>query len=942
MEKKIKIILAAFVFINSFIIYAMTMAPTVSFWDCGEFVATAYTMGVPHPPGTPFFMIFGRAVIVLLPFVEEVAARINYISVISSAATVLCAFLFVYDILKKLIREDKIQDNLKVFLCSAGALTASFLLTFSDTFWFNAVEAEVYGIAMFFIVLICWLNVVWMDHYQTSYGDKLIVFMCYLGFLGSGMHLFSLLTLPVLMLVLCIVDPRQRSLNNWPFWVSSFLLYSLTYAVDKFPLISLGVLAVTAVGAYITKTANNDDAKVLNKSWRLSFWVAVVALIGYSTHAYIPIRSATNPIIDENNPEIENVFDWDSWKAFNDFVGRKQYGSEGMFSRALYRRAQLEHQFFTFPHMGFGGYQIAQYLPWKVGEVRFTKPGEYTILPDENKPMVKGGMTFNTQMAMWGDNSLFPALWFLFFNGLIIYICYLSYQRHRNLGILVSALYIVCTFGLIFYMNFADGTVIEKANYQQWLQYKDQGMAKPNPVHLEVRERDYFYTPAFIVMSLVFGLGVGLLGSAMAARRKESLIKPALALIVVVSYVVPCFSNYREHNRANLYIPWDYAYNLIMSCEPNSVLFTNGDNDTFPLWFIQEVEGIRKDVRVVNLSLGNTDWYISQMLTNEPKLKLSYKLEEIKTKLATPIFGGQVQAFDKQLRSVKQQIEDGMKTLGEKANDSTLTPGMQQQIVQRMEKLSRELQLFSAVIDWRRRTKSSMIKVQDKLVFDIVRHNPDRPIHYATTVSSGNFIGLDRYMKMDGMVYTLVRGSLQPISGQIDLEKTMFLVDSVYQYRNIGDGTAYVNGETQRLLSVYNQTFLQMAIEYRNRNEKLNRKVAELKSLGVSMAFDKRQELDKYDQEIEENKKGFLKYMEKSLYHFPKSWRNYALLADFYGGEQDFAKAKAYINDGLANADGGHDYFKQQLSNFEKLEFQINKAPTPTEATPEESTPVTQ
>ena len=279
-------------------------------------------------------------------------------------------------------------------------------------------------------------------------------------------------------------------------------------------------------------------------------------------------------------------------------------------------------------------------------------------------------------MTVMGDHTFVQALWFLFFNGLIIAVCVFVYRRHHKLGAYLSVLYVLCSLGLIFYINFADGTRMEKRDYDYWMKAMSRNVTDlnrsgiaissvpnanalidmrqnierakqtvsnlrynnadpsaiaaaeadvrkyenssvwqnwrqienayarvgqrppfPEPVHLEVRERDYFYTPAFIFMSLIFGIGAGIL-VLLVALYQMSLTIPVAAVLTLVALIVPSVSNYKEHDRSGLWVPWDYAYNLLQSCRPNAILFTNGDNDTFPLWFAQEVAGIRKDVRV--------------------------------------------------------------------------------------------------------------------------------------------------------------------------------------------------------------------------------------------------------------------------------------------------------------------------------------------------------
>ena len=476
-EKWMKHIFAGIASLVALIVYAMTMAPTVSFWDCGEFVACANTLGIPHPPGTPFFVFFARAVIVLLPFVEEIAKRVNYISVVSSAATVYVTALFAWDLLATVLKTDalaeKISSKVRTIVLATAALVAGFLLTFSDTFWFNAVEAEVYGVAMFILMLVSYLGLVWYNKRDEDGSDKILIFICYIAFLGIGAHLYTMLTVPAVFVLLLVAQPK-KIVERIPVWITGTLLCSVIYMVSAFIEISLVCLVVLAILTAIKPFAPN-----VNKAVRLSLAFAFFALVGYSTHLYVPIRSELNPIIDENDPEINirdeqgnlqlgNLFKSENWEAFNNFVERKQYGSESMISRAFYRRSRITHQLFSFPSMSYGGYQMAQYLPYKVGGVNYAN-GVYTFDASENEPLERFGIKFPTQMSFMGDAVLPQFLIFVLMNGLIVMVCVFIWKRNRRLGIYTSVLYVLCSMGLLFYINFADGTRMEQREHDYWV-----------------------------------------------------------------------------------------------------------------------------------------------------------------------------------------------------------------------------------------------------------------------------------------------------------------------------------------------------------------------------------------------------------------------------------------------------------------------------------------
>ncbi len=997
-ERLAKHLTAGVACLVALIVYAMTMAPTVSFWDCGEFVACANTLGIPHPPGTPFFVFFARAVIILLPFVEEIAKRVNYISVVSSAATVYIAALFAWDFLAKIISKDALAEKLspafrKFSLVTAG-LVAGFLLTFSDTFWFNAVEAEVYGLAMFILLLVSYLGLVWHEHRNDeSYADRILIFVCYIAFLGVGAHLYTMLTIPAVFVLLLLAEPKKIA-ERWPVWVTGTLLCSVIYMVSAFIEISLVMLVALAI-LTLVKPFNVR----IQHAIRLSLAFTFVALIGYSTHLYIPIRSELNPVIDENDPEINirdeqgnlqlgNLFKDENWVAFNNFIERKQYGSESMISRAFYRRSNVLHQFLSFPHMGYGGYQIAQYLPFKVGEVN-SYNGLYSFDAQDNVPLERFGIKFPTQMAAMGDQYGFQLVWFVIFNGLLIAVCVYSYRRHKKYGVFLSVLYALCSLGLLFYINFADGTRMENRDrdywvstmtrvvsdlnasgvkigavpdpnalidarqaianaqmaldraqtrgdagavasaeqrvreaqnapiWQNWLliesAYKRNGQNPPfpEPVHLEVRERDYFYTPAFIFMSIMFGIGAGILVW-LVASHMAALALPLGAVLALISFAVPCAANYTEHDRSGLWVPWDYAYNLLNSCRPNAILFTNGDNDTFPLWFAQEVAGIRKDVRVVNLSLGNTDWYIKQMLDNEPKLKLSYTHKTIESDMVLEGDYGKnpnnyIQTWQKQAENLLPRLE---KRIQEMEND----PNANQELLFAFKS---HYQVWDSFLAWASKGRGGLMLTQHKLVLDLALQNLDRPLHFSTTVGSSNFLGLEKYMVQEGMIYNLMRGDLTPKNNDFDVVRTAALIDSVYKYRGLGDGTAYINDETLHLLSSYVSLYLQVSFKIRDDIADLRQKpyTASVKAQIDSLAA------------------RAMKYLELGMKQFPEEWRVYWAASFVYQGAGEKAKAIEVIERGLKNVPaydaGGRSRLESAMRDAERLPESLTVVPEP-------------
>ena len=784
---RVQLYVAAGVLLVSLLTYFKTVAPTVSFWDAGEYIATAYTLGVPHPPGAPFFLILAR-LFSMLPIGEDIAYRVNLLSVISSALAV----MFTYLIIVKLIRQwrGKVESFEDKLVTHTGGVIGALSFAWSDSFWFNAVEAEVYALSVLFTAMVVWLALHWLEHEEEGGASHYLLMIAYLMGLALGVHLLSLLTLPVVALIIYF--------KKFKITLKSFLLVMATTGA-VFLLIYLGIVkglpglahlfsfkgVFAAIGLLFLFTYYS--IKNGRKLLALSLMSAVLVTIGYSTYTLIYVRANAAPTINENNPSTS--------ESLVSYLNREQYGDAPFFDRKRWKPQMASK--YSGEADYFWNYQIKRMY------IRY----------------------FNWQFIGRGysevDISKFYALPFL----LGLFGAYYHYRKDPKQSFNVLTLFFMTGLAIVLYLNQED----------------------PQP-----RERDYSYVGSFMAYSIWIGIGATGLLELFLKKFKELPFNRyiSVSLAVLIFFIVPfnmMAKNYKEHDRSGNYVAWDYSYNILATTEPNAIIFTNGDNDTFPVWYLQEVEGIRKDVKVVNLSLLNTPWYIKQLRDYEPKIEITLS--------------------DKQIDGMflRQWPREGMKVSipGEPDPSGNVTN------VEWNIKPTINTERFSA------------LRIQDLMILHILEKNRwKRPVYFAVTVSPNNKIGLERYLRMDGLAFKVMSSS--PIAVNPDgtsvtneplypelivpakIEENLM---NKYRYKNLNNPDVYINPNVQKLLQNYRSAFMQLGFKYMmtGNREKLATLLASMDEVMPESVIPVRNKMAQLQIGTMEREAGFPEKMEKRL-----------------------------------------------------------------------------
>ncbi|RPG60241.1 MAG: DUF2723 domain-containing protein [Flavobacteriales bacterium TMED191] len=859
------------VFIVALTTYCLTMEPTNSWWDCGEYIATAYKLQVGHPPGAPLFLLIANLFSQLaLGDTSKVALMVNFMSALCSAGTIIFLFWTIQRIAKKITNK---QENA---IATLSAAIGSLVYTFSDSFWFSAVEGEVYAMSSLFTAVVFWAIIRWESEVDTNQkANKWLVFIAYLIGLSIGVHMLSLLVIPAIVLIYYF---KNYSFNFKGFILANIcavillgLIYNLIIPqfvnlAGKFEIFFINNLSLPfnsgtifffliTIGGIVYSLILSFRHKYFNLN--TSILAFTFLLLGYMSFFTLVIRSNANTPIDENSPE-------DAVSLLS-YLNREQYGTTPLL---------------------YGQYYNTEVINYKDGNpvyVKDIKKGKYVVSDDRKQ-----------SVPLYDDekSGIFPRMWsrderhisayqewaginnikqkpkftenlkfFLLYQINHMYFRYFMWnfagkqndkQGHGELnnGNWLSGINFIDDTRLgpqkslpdhleknagrnkFYFLPLILGLIGLFFHYQKnpkdtwavFLLFFFTGLAivvELNQTPFQPRERDYAYVGSFYAFTIWIGLGT----IQVYYFLKKLVSNKTISLLVSVTLLfIPTLmaaEGWDDHDRSNRYTAREFAKNYLKSCEPNAILFTMGDNDTFPLWYIQEVEGYRTDVRIVNLSLLNTDWYIDQMKRDAYDGKgLPFSLNRNQYKQGTrdvAIFIDKgasdrrlnLKDFNKWIKSDRQETKINIgkdydfyytKKIRIPVNKNNITD------------LHRDSVLDFLDIE----LKTSQLEKKDIMILDLIEQNNwERPIYFAITIGSSgrSFLYLNDFFRLDGMVYKLMPKNYTNESsemGGIDSSILYPILMKDYKWGNLNEDI-YLDETNIRMTMNFRNNFSRLA-----------------------------------------------------------------------------------------------------------------------------------
>lgn len=662
------------VFAIAFITYLLTLEPTVSLWDCGEFIATSYKLEVGHPPGTPLFFLINRLGAMFASEPSSVAVMINGLSALESALTIAFLFWSIAHLGRRLYGKQPSElSQDQTWAIISAATIGSLAYAFTDTFWFSAVEAEVYALSSLFTAVVFWAILKWENVADQSHGNRWLILIAYLMGLSIGAHILNLLAIPALVFIFYFKNfPGRPKIDLWKPTLASLVVLGGFYMMAP---------TVIAIGSFVDRIFVNTLSMPINSGltffvvlilaalaygvWRTDrkgratlntiFLSAMMVVIGFSTYGIVLIRASVNPPMNSGNPS-------DPY-TLKKFINREQYGSYPLIYGQSYSTPPVDNIFresyLVTPEGKYKGYteaydteydpaaemllprmfsskesHVKEYKNWgqvKGRKVR-TSSGEMITVPTFGENL-RYFFSYQMNFMYWryflwnfvgrqndiqSSGAITDGNWL---SG-IDFIDELYLGPQDNLPSEMAANrahntyyflpFILGLAGLFFQLK-RDGRNFTVVMFLFLL----TGLAiivYLNQTPLQPRERDYAYAGSFYAFAIWLGLGVLPLYEFL----KRKILKPKMAACAafVIAASVPAVlavQNWDDHDRSDRYLARDMGYNYLNSTLPNSILVNHGDNDTFSVWYVQEVEGFRTDVRPMNSSYLGGNWYINQM-----------------------------------------------------------------------------------------------------------------------------------------------------------------------------------------------------------------------------------------------------------------------------------------------------------------------------------------
>jgi len=833
--------------------YILTLDQSVSFWDCGEFIASAFRLEVVHQPGAPIVSMVQRLFSTLaMGDVTKVAYFMNLTSALASAGTILFLFWTITALAKKTIIKDESEMNTSKIISIIGAgLVGSLAYAFSDSFWFSAVEAEVYAMSSLCTAVVFWGILKWESQANDPKSDRWLLFVAYMIGISIGIHLLNLLAIPALIFVYYF---KKYPAPNWK-------------SVLKVFVISISILAFVQFGIiqYLVSFAANFDYFFVNKlglgfntgvvffalliigglvygirysiihqkrALNLAMLFTVLLIFAYSSFALLIIRAHAKPNL--NNTDPENAFN------FLSYVNRSQYGDRPLVYGENYNSNKIGiKESGTLYRKGDQKYEVAGTKSDYIFEQKTLAPRMYSDKPehssfykkwmgfdDEHKPTMTENLSYMSTFQigqmymryfMWnfvgrqdnqdGQHGGSDGAWL---SGIKpIDAIRLGDQKNLPPSITENRAYnrffflplIIGLIGAIWHFkrNQKDAGIIG-------LLFVFTGVAIViylNSVPMEPRERDYAYVGSFYAFAIWIGLGV--FGLKDWVFQKLTPAKAGLFASIIALFAAPVImasQGWDDHDRSDSHVARDVSIDYLKACAPNAILFTYGDNDTFPVWYAQEVENIRPDVRVVNLSLFTADWYIDGMKRKQNQsepLPISMKPSQYVAGTRDVMYYQDYKIAQhielKEILDVLLSDNDADKVAMQDGSKSNVLPTKNlklkvnpKEVIDTGTVPLEDAGKIANSMEWT--YNSDYVTKGTLALFDILTHNQwKRPIYFTTTMPSEQYIGLDKYLYSEGLNMRLL--PLKPDTatntgyGLVNTKPMYHNVMNVFNYGNI-------------------------------------------------------------------------------------------------------------------------------------------------------------